>query len=1142
MKHKYLFTVSVALLGATWSFSQTLNSLPSRVLGHPNPEQIANVVSASPNLVEGRELYYPDGLALDTSVTPPILYVSDTYNNRVLAWKNATSFSNGAFADMVIGQNDPYSTLPQGPAGSASQTGFLQTGVCLPSGLAVRNGDLYVVDAGNNRILRFPKPFSQGQLTVVYTGSAPQQAVQVGAKPDLVIGQPGLTTGVANYFATLSSTLTAQGIFTASGGSVYPAGLAFDSGGNLWFADTGNARVLRFPAANIPASNAGSTKGGISADLVIGQPTLTSSYPNNLSKLTNPMLIKNQVGVVGALGFDPSGRLFVVDDAGDGTTSYGRVLVFATPASLPSGGGSADRVMGVVPSGELTTLGYTGTQANTFDLQTWINSPGGVFFLADGSVGIVDSGFNRIMIFPPYSQWPPESTNYSPLANSVIGQGSNTNFLTYWPNNAQTTAIANGTPPASANGFRGPAAAVFLPSSSDPNGNELFVADTFNNRVIVMPQSGGIFQPGTRVLGQDRTNTNSANLIEGREYQFVVSGSSGSSVDAGIALDTTGSTPHLYVSDPYNNRVLGYYDARLVKAGNKADLVIGQPDFQTALCNYNTAASNGIGGDPTTPTQSSLCEPVGLAVDKSGNLYVADSNNGRVLRFPAPFANYPAVPTLESADLVLGQAGFTAQVRQASAFTMYAPYGLAFSGSNGLLVSDAVLNRVLYYQFTSKGTFTAGVDNGRAASKVFGQSDFVSKASGSGFANFNTPLHVAADGEGRIYVADTGNSRVSIFPDPNSPYTTSGMQDSYSITGLGAARGVWIDPNTDEIWIANTTNDNCLRYAQYSSLYAGITTPNLTVPAVSYTLAMATDQNGALYVADGSNRIAIYYPALQALNGASFMTDRAIAPAMIASLCAPGSNCTSGAPAFGSQTATYSGFPAPTVLGDTQVNLVNGTTSTPAPLFYVSPAQINFYVPSSAPTSGNANIEVVQKSTGQVLAAGLASMSGASPGVFMQQFTGTQRQAAVRNQDSSINSSTNPAARGSVISIYATGQGVIPGLPADGVGAPSSPLVTVPKTLTEVIIGTCLLSEGTAAPVGCANQPGDVGTSGSVSSNWIPFTGLAPTFAGLWQINAQIPMAVTPGAAALMVIFNGTASTDPLSSSSSAFQTVIYVK
>ena len=57
---------------------------------------------------------------------------------------------------------------------------------------------------------------------------------------------------------------------------------------------------------------------------------------------------------------------------------------------------------------------------------------------------------------------------------------------------------------------------------------------------------------------------------------------------------------------------------------------------------------------------------------------------------------------------------------------MYLPYGLAFAGDNGLLVSDQGLNRVLFIPFTN-GTFTSA-DNGKAATKVFGQTDFTSSA------------------------------------------------------------------------------------------------------------------------------------------------------------------------------------------------------------------------------------------------------------------------------------------------------------------------------------------------------------------------------------------------------------------------------
>src|ERR1700694_3709400 len=108
MPSKNLFSVAVALICATAGRAQiTLNTVPTREIGQPqllsNPFAIPN---ANPNLVEGREFYNPTGVALDTSGTPPRIYVADTINNRILAWKDAVGFTNGKHADMVIGQLD----------------------------------------------------------------------------------------------------------------------------------------------------------------------------------------------------------------------------------------------------------------------------------------------------------------------------------------------------------------------------------------------------------------------------------------------------------------------------------------------------------------------------------------------------------------------------------------------------------------------------------------------------------------------------------------------------------------------------------------------------------------------------------------------------------------------------------------------------------------------------------------------------------------------------------------------------------------------------------------------------------------------------------------------------------------------------
>src|SRR5438552_3518168 len=76
----------------------SLNRTPSRAIGHPRLLLTRTDGSVNPNLVEGRELYFPTVVTLDTNVSPPVLYISDTLNNRVLGWKNASDFQNGAKA------------------------------------------------------------------------------------------------------------------------------------------------------------------------------------------------------------------------------------------------------------------------------------------------------------------------------------------------------------------------------------------------------------------------------------------------------------------------------------------------------------------------------------------------------------------------------------------------------------------------------------------------------------------------------------------------------------------------------------------------------------------------------------------------------------------------------------------------------------------------------------------------------------------------------------------------------------------------------------------------------------------------------------------------------------------------------------
>jgi uncharacterized protein (TIGR03437 family) len=1072
MKHKHILAsmASLVLFGATAAWPQVnLNPLPSRVLGRPVTPQVEqfNPYSANPNLVEGRELYQPMGIAIDNSGAAPAIYVSDTNNNRVLGWKNAASLTNGQKADAVVGQVDFFTTWPQGPGLTAYAPGQgtpLQSGLDSPTGLAVDgNGNLYVADSGNNRILRYPRPFSNPNHI-----------------PDLIIGQPSSTSRAANYTGKVS----AQGIALSSGSTSLRSNIAFDGAGNLWMTDPGNRRVLEFAAADL--ANGGN---GLTAILEIGQLDFVSLKTNLGAGSLAAYTTTDQFAVPSAIAFAPAqgpcpGCLFVSDSDSGSPSQLSRVLVFAPPFQSAMG---ASRIMGVPPQ--------TGTPTAQQIYATVMDNPEGIFFLPNNQIGVVDTNYNRILIFPSFDQWPAQSTQFSPTAAAVVGQ--NSDFTRIYGNNAPLAATFY--PPPSASVFFQPTAAALL-------GNQVFVADSLNNRVLAMPLQSSSTQTtlgaATQVLGQDRLDTGSIDLIEGKELYL--------GVDSGLAIDSTGPTPHLYVADPGNNRVLGYKDMRKAGpgTGSVADIVIGQQNGQTALCNYPT-------GDPGQPTNSSLCSPVGLVVDSQGNLWVADRGNGRVLRFPAPFSQTgPPV-----ADLVLGQATFTAKITDPTQSTMSAPYGVAITVSGSVLVSDQNHNRILVFQ-PLNGAFQSG----QAAAKVIGQADFRSSTAGSDVASLNAPHHIAVDTSAMVYVADTGNNRVLIFNSADS-IPVSHAAAVWSIGGRNAPEGVYVSPTTGEIWVADTRNYQALRYPNYNSLITGAPS-TFSIPMFSYSLALAQDQFGALAVADATNRVAFYFPKLATQNAANFLDASVypLAPGMWASIYPNAGQFTSGQP-----TTSGGQIPFPTTLLDTQV-LFNGA---PAPLSYVSSGQINFYTPMGAPTSGYADVEVVRQSTGQVLGATYLQLNTVAPGLFINlNSSGLSRQAlAINHDDGTINSSTNPAKRGSYVELYGTGQGFIAGTPGspgsslpDGTPTPYPPLFYT-TAATRVFLGADWLDCGATCPQGAGQ---------------VQFSGLAPGMVGVWQVNIQIPSNVAVNQALpLVVTLNGQPSAGL---NLTGYNTVIYAK
>ncbi|MGA2736293.1 MAG: glycoside hydrolase family 30 beta sandwich domain-containing protein [Bryobacteraceae bacterium] len=160
-----------------------------------------------------------------------------------------------------------------------------------------------------------------------------------------------------------------------------------------------------------------------------------------------------------------------------------------------------------------------------------------------------------------------------------------------------------------------------------------------------------------------------------------------------------------------------------------------------------------------------------------------------------------------------------------------------------------------------------------------------------------------------------------------------------------------------------------------------------------------------------------------------------------------------------------------------------------APLVYVSPSQINAQVPWEA-APGSATLTVTHAG---VTASQRVMIAAAGPALFA--LYGTQEAAAL-NQDYSVNSQDNPAAPGQAILLFGTGFGAVSPAVPTGEPAGADPLSQVTAKVTATVGG---------APAEAL------------------FAGLAPGFAGLWQINLTLPEG-TSGAAPVIISVGGVAS------------------
>lgn len=290
-----------------------------------------------------------------------------------------------------------------------------------------------------------------------------------------------------------------------------------------------------------------------------------------------------------------------------------------------------------------------------------------------------------------------------------------------------------------------------------------------------------------------------ADLVLGQP-DFVSTGSSAAATHVadpqGVCVDPT--TGKVFVADHFNHRVLRYASADSLANGAAAEIVLGQNAFLTntpgvsatamrepfdvaidsegnlwvadtgnhrilrfpnAATITTGAAANLVLGQPDLSTSVSgtdpdqLNRPSALDFDANGNLYIGDGDNARVLIHLNPAAKSDGA----DADILLGQAAYGPPSFMTSQQILHYPGGLAVDQEGTLFVSSYATHRILVWENA------ATLSDGALADRVIGQVNFTAMASGLSQTEFAFPQHLAIDDEGTLIVADQGNHRVLVF-------------------------------------------------------------------------------------------------------------------------------------------------------------------------------------------------------------------------------------------------------------------------------------------------------------------------------------------------------------------------------------------
>jgi len=535
------------------------------------------------------------------------------------------------------------------------------------------------------------------------------------------------------------------------------------------------------------------------------------SFPtSNLTALTAPL------GQLGGVAVDSSGNVYAADYQTNIVARISPGGAFAIVAGNGNAGFSGDGGAAAGASLSLTySYSFNGTQSAR---------GGGIAVDSSGNLYIADTGNNRIRM----------------VSGGTI-----------------TTIAGNGSTVFSGDGAAATGASLSFPSgvALDTAGN-IYIADAGHNRIRKV--SGGTISTvagngpagfagdaGAAISGL--LNAPQGVVVDGAGNIYIADTGNGrirkvssgvintflpSITAQGLAVDAAGN---LYVADALNYRVIK------ASAGNSTTVAgNGVPGFSG---DGGPATSASLGGISTV---AMTVGPLGVAVDASNNLYVADTYNDRVRKV--------AGGTIST---IAGNGGyqFSGDGGPATSAAFNNPRGLAVDAAGNIYIADPLNNRVR--KVSHAGTITTFAGNG-----VHGFSGDGGPATS---ASLNGPTGVALDSLGNLYIADTMNNRVRLVS--NGIITT--VAGGGSIVGDGGPAtsaqlnnpvGVSLDFESN-LFIADASRVRKVSAGAITTVAGngtvGYSGDNGPAPSASlnHPSATAIDQIGNVYIADQGNNL-----------------------------------------------------------------------------------------------------------------------------------------------------------------------------------------------------------------------------------------------------------------------------------------------